>query len=161
MAKKQEPAIGSVVPSVGLDEKLVEVVDQKRLWRKTLGDIGEQIVAQHVTLCGWQILSRKFRMGRSSEVDIIAISPEETTTFIEVKTRIIWPDSVNTWHESATQSIDARKRKRIIAASRRYRVANQDYDISKCRYDVFLVGITRKLAQNLVDLKKRLRFITP
>jgi Holliday junction resolvase-like predicted endonuclease len=126
---------------------------KRRLWRKILGDIGEQIVSQFLTSNGWQIVCRKFRVGRSPEVDIIAISPEKVTIFIEVKTRTIWSDCASTWFESATQSIDARKQKRIISASRRYRIANQDCQLANCRYDIFLVGLSYKLARNLVDLK--------
>jgi putative endonuclease len=143
MAKKRERATG--VPLTDCEKK--------RLWRKLLGDIGEQIIVQFLIASGWQIVCRKFRVGRSPEVDIIAISADGVTTFIEVKTRTIWSDSAFTWHESATQSIDWRKQKRVIAASRRYRIANCDYDISKCRYDIFLVGLSFKLASNLVDLK--------
>ncbi len=127
--------------------------DKRRLWRKRLGDIGEQIVVQFLELNAWRIVCRKFRIGRSPEVDIIAISPEGITVFIEVKTRTIWSDSVATWHESAIQSIDSHKQKRVISASRRYRLANFDYDLSHCRYDIFLVGLSHKLASDLVSLK--------
>jgi putative endonuclease len=127
--------------------------DKRRLWRKLLGDIGEQIVVQFLELNHWRIVCRKFRIGRSPEVDIIAISPDGITVFIEVKTRTIWLDSVATWHESAIQSVDLRKQKRVISASRGYRLANFDYDLSHCRYDIFLVGLSHKLASNLVNLK--------
>lgn len=126
---------------------------RRRLWRKALGDTGEQIVVQFLRRKQWQIIYKKFRVGRSPEVDIIAISPDDVTVFIEVKTRTISSGSDSAWHESAAQSIDWRKQKRIISASRRYRIANQDCQLANCRYDIFVVGLSYKLAVNLVDLK--------
>lgn len=134
--------------SLSLTEK-----QRHQLWRKRLGDIGEQIVSQFLTLNGWQIECRKFRVGRSPEVDIIAISPDDVTTFIEVKTRTIWSDCASTWYQSPTDSIDLRKQSRIISASRRYRIANKDCQLANCTYDIFLVGMSHKLALKLVDLK--------
>ena len=126
---------------------------RRHLWRKKLGDIGEQIVAQILTVDGWQIVCKKFRVGRSPEVDIVAISPDDVTTFIEVKTRTISSECASTWYMSPTDSIDLRKQKRIISASRRYRIANQECQLANCTYDIFLVGLSYNVAHKLVDLK--------
>lgn len=144
MPSKRERTFATSSPSVR---------ERRRLWRKTLGDIGEEIVLQYLILNDWNIVCTKFRVGRSPEVDIIANSPDGATVFIEVKTRTIWSECTSTWFEAPMQAIDAAKQKRIISASRRFRIATQNCEIARCRYDVILLGLSSKLASKLADLK--------
>jgi putative endonuclease len=50
-----------------------------------LGQIGEQVVADHLAGAGWQIVERNVRF-RAGEIDIVALEGT-TLVFVEVKTR--------------------------------------------------------------------------
>jgi putative endonuclease len=54
--------------------------------RQTLGRLGEQLAAEHLTRRGFQILDRNFRT-RWGELDIVALDGR-TLAFCEVKTRL-------------------------------------------------------------------------
>ncbi len=51
-----------------------------------LGALGEDLVARHIQARGYKLIERNWRI-KSGEVDLIAISPENITVFIEVKSR--------------------------------------------------------------------------
>lgn len=53
---------------------------------KQLGKLGEQFAADWLTQRGHQILDRNWQT-RYGEIDLVALSPEGTVLFVEVKTR--------------------------------------------------------------------------
>lgn len=50
-----------------------------------IGKKGEEIAVKHLKSRGYYILDRNFRT-KFGEIDIIAVSPDRTLTFVEVKT---------------------------------------------------------------------------
>lgn len=99
---------------------------------------------------GWLMLRSKFRVGRSSEIDLVMLNPDGVTVFIEVKTRTLArAGEQRDWHESVSQTIDWRKQKKLISAARCYKVETANY-VSACRFDVVLLGLTYGLAAELV-----------
>jgi putative endonuclease len=123
---------------------------QRNLWRKKLGNVGEALVLRYLTQLGWQVVRQKYHVGRSSEVDLIALAPDGTTVFIEVKTRTIAGNpNQDDWYESVSQTINARKQKKIISAARRFKIETQCHG-SACRFDVIMLGLSSNLASNLV-----------
>ncbi|GAA4530674.1 YraN family protein [Brachybacterium paraconglomeratum] len=52
---------------------------------RELGQAGEDLAAEHLQACGWQIVERNLRL-RQGELDIVALA-HTTLVFVEVKTR--------------------------------------------------------------------------
>ena len=57
-------------------------------WREAreVGDQGERLAGEHLEALGWQVVERNWRC-REGELDIVAVDPEGTLVFCEVKTR--------------------------------------------------------------------------
>jgi len=128
--------------------------DEKRLWRKSLGNVGERLVCTYLSHLGWKILKSKFHVGRSPEVDVIAINPDGITVFIEVKTRTMTAGfNESEWFYTVAQSINERKQSKIVSAARRFRSSTQGR-FSQCRFDVILVGLSWQLATKLVRVSR-------
>ena len=53
--------------------------------KKELGNTGENIAIKFLIKKGWKILARNYRR-KSDEIDAIAIAPDKTLVFCEVKT---------------------------------------------------------------------------
>ena len=53
---------------------------------RTLGALGENAVAEYLVNRGYLIVDRNWRI-KEGEIDIVATLPDETYSFIEVKTR--------------------------------------------------------------------------
>lgn len=123
--------------------------DEKRLWRKRLGDIGEALVMRYLMHCGWQLLRTKFRIGRSSEIDLVMRNPDGVTVFIEVKTRTLSQINNQDWYESVSHTLNWRKQKKILSAARSYKVETADHS-SDFRFDVVMLGLSYSLAKELV-----------
>ncbi len=131
--------------------------DQRRRWRKNLGAIGETIAARYLEHIGWQIDRRSFRHGRSTEADLIAVDQSGLKTVIEVKTRSFRAASSAatklSWYESAVQSIDREKRRRLITVTQRFH-ALFDQGTSGYRLDVIFIGIHSNLVVTLNELRQ-------
>lgn len=50
-----------------------------------LGRVGEDLAAEHLVACGWQIIERNLQLSQG-ELDIVALA-HTTLVFVEVKTR--------------------------------------------------------------------------
>lgn len=79
--------------STSNDESIdIELADIERQIRasginsRELGRLGEDYACQWLWQRNWKILARNWR-SRFGELDIIALDPEETLVFVEVKTR--------------------------------------------------------------------------
>lgn len=58
----------------------------KKLSNNRTGAFGEQSTVEYLIADGYEILDRNWRI-REGEVDIVALSPQGTFCFVEVKTR--------------------------------------------------------------------------
>jgi putative endonuclease len=84
--------------------------------RIELARAGEEIAARYLIGCGWRIVGRNVRCGRTGEIDIIA-ARAGVLAFVEVKTRRT--DAFGTPGEAVTW----RKQNRIRAMARAYLVS--------------------------------------
>jgi len=111
-------------------------LDRLRAWvgraPRPLGRQGEDLAARFLLRERYTILGRNVHIGRY-EVDIVA-RDGDTTVFVEVKTRrsdvFAAPD----------QNVDARKRRKLITAARRY-AAMEDNPEMYYRFDIVSVLI--------------------
>mgnify|MGYP006278223825 CR=1 FL=1 len=105
---------------------------QKRLDRKELGRLGENIAFRYLKKEGWAILERNYRCPKG-EIDIIA-REKETVVFVEVKSQY------NDVTIRIERKIDARKQKKLISLAYYYRKTNLSAN-TPCRIDVIFVKI--------------------
>ncbi len=93
-------------------------------WRQRLWRHGEQLISEHLTAEGWQVLERNWRAGRCGEIDIIACDPSGVLVFVEVKTRLKKLEAGI--RREGFESISFKKRKKLTDTAARY--------LSKARY---------------------------
>jgi putative endonuclease len=79
--------------------------------RRDLGRLGEQLAAEHLMRCGFQIVERNFRT-RAGELDIIA-REGVTLAFCEVKTRLAGANGITPF-----DSLHERKRRQVRRIAR-------------------------------------------
>ncbi|GAA2103507.1 MULTISPECIES: YraN family protein [Brevibacterium] len=100
--------------------------------RQSLGRRGEDLAADHLEACGWQVLARNWRCAHG-EIDIVAEDPEgPTVVFVEVRTR----SSARAGHP--LESIGVRKRRTLRALAGAWLAAQVQW-IPRFRIDV--IGI--------------------
>ena len=80
--------------------------------RRALGQLGEDLAAQHLRRLGYVILERNYRC-QSGEVDIIA-RDQDRLAFVEVRARR------GTAFGTPEESVTARKQVRLAAVARSY-----------------------------------------
>jgi putative endonuclease len=106
--------------------------------RKRLGASGELIVRRHLERLGWRVLTQNFRCPQG-EMDVIAEEPTAegaVLVFVEVKTRR------GTAHGTPTESVDARKQRRLIAVAQSYLAQREaGGEEPACRFDVAAVFV--------------------
>jgi putative endonuclease len=101
----------------------------------SLGEKGENLVAYHLKLKGWQILAQRWTC-RWSDLDIVA-SDRSNLIFVEVKTR-----SLGNWDEDGLLSITIQKQGKLWQAARAFLGEHQpQFDRFDCRFDVALVSL--------------------
>lgn len=88
---------------------------------------------------GYHILICNFRAGRSGEIDIIALSPEQIIVFVEVKTRSLGVEPFGI-PEIGFEAVGYRKQQRIIRAAQAY-LSAKDFNCGRWRYDVIVINI--------------------
>ncbi len=102
------------------------------MYKKELGNKGEQIASDYLKKIGYKILERNFRK-RTGEIDIIAEDPEmKECVFIEVKTR---KSKAFGYPEEA---VDNRKLKKLIATANLWL---EDKEEQMWRIDVIAIEI--------------------
>ena len=89
--------------------------------RQTLGQRGENLVADRLQRAGYAILVRNWRHGTAGELDIVARRASEIV-FVEVRTRRGPLDAAVDW---ALESVDANKQARLIRLSEAYLAAHE------------------------------------
>ncbi|NDJ75045.1 MAG: YraN family protein [Chloroflexi bacterium] len=103
--------------------------------RHTLGQHGENWVADRLQAAGYTILARNWRHPDLGELDIVAQEGDEIV-FVEVRTR---RGAVEAAIEAALSSVDARKQTRLVALAQAYLDAH-DLDKTPWRVDVAAVA---------------------
>ena len=96
------------------------------------GRAGEEAAAFHLEKKGMRILERNFR-SRTGEVDIIALDGE-TIIFAEVKA---WSSY---GIENLEQSLDAKKRHKIIETAKYFLSVHRKYRYMVVRFDVIFIS---------------------
>ena len=104
--------------------------------RRALGERGERLAEAALRRAGFRILQRNLRAGRS-EIDLVALEGR-TLCFVEVRTRR--GDRFGTPEES----IDARKRSRLVRAAARALREQRFPPHARVRFDVVAVDAGRE-----------------
>lgn len=115
-------------------------------WRKLFGAFGESLVCCWLVRHGWEIIERNWRCGRSPEIDIVARAAGGEIVVIEVKTRSVRLESRADNIESAVESVNNRKRRRLTQQSIKYG------DIAGCRVrrvDLIVVCVPPSILRQL------------
>lgn len=120
--------------------------------RRRLGQVGEQLAADHLTRCGFQILERNFRT-RWGELDIVAYDGR-TLVFCEVKTRRVparGGRGPQLWL-APVESVGPRKRAQVRKMAGRWLSERRDHPYAALlRFDA--IGIRLDDADKLVGLE--------
>ncbi|MFN9671940.1 MAG: YraN family protein [Microcystis sp.] len=101
----------------------------------TVGELGENLVADWWQLQQWHILQRRWRSG-GGEIDLIVLSKSQAIlAFVEVKTR-----SAGNWDLGGKLAIDDRKQGKISEAAQIFLAFYPQWSDLTCRFDVALVS---------------------
>ncbi len=101
----------------------------------TVGELGENLVADWLQLQQWHILQRRWR-SPGGEIDLIVLSKSQATlAFVEVKTR-----SAGNWDLGGKLAIDNRKQGKIYQAAQIFLSFYPQCSDLTCRFDVALVS---------------------
>jgi putative endonuclease len=101
----------------------------------TVGELGENLVADWLQLQQWHILQRRWRSG-GGEIDLIVLSKSQAIlAFVEVKTR-----SAGNWDLGGKLAIDDRKQGRIYEAAQIFLSFYPQWSDLTCRFDVAFVS---------------------
>ena len=101
----------------------------------TVGELGENLVADWLQLQQWHILQRRWRSG-GGEIDLIVLSKSQAIlAFVEVKTR-----SAGNWDLGGKLAIDDRKQGKISEAAQIFLSFYPQWSDLTCRFDVALVS---------------------
>jgi putative endonuclease len=113
--------------------------------RHALGQLGEQLAADHLVHRGFRILDRNYRT-RHGELDIVAYGGR-TMVFCEVKTRRLAPGSGNPF-----DAIRSTKRSRVRKMAARWLAESRDRPYADTlRFDA--IGVTFDLSGRFVSLE--------
>jgi putative endonuclease len=92
------------------------------------GNRGQAAAEAHLKHSGYAILARNFRV-RGGEIDLIALAPDGTVAFIEVKMRR------GTSHGMPREAVGYKKQRRIINTALFF-IAQNELDGADLRFDV-------------------------
>jgi putative endonuclease len=114
--------------------------------RAELGRWGEDLAAQHLTACGARVLARNWRC-RAGELDIVALEPDGTLVFCEVKTRR------GTQFGEPAEAVGPRKARRLRELARRWLAEDRPPGEHDLRFDVVSVLRQRDGPPRVVHLR--------
>jgi len=119
------------------------------LFKKNLGQEGEERAAKFLIEQGYRILERNYRT-KSGEIDLIALHRDEVV-FVEVKTRT--SDAFG----APELAVNPRKQGRMVKAALRYITYKKLHQVP-CRFDVVTVsaaaGQKVELIQNAFEMDR-------
>lgn len=117
--------------------KQVLTARRSKLWHH-----GENLTVQRLQMQGWRVLNTNWRVGKFSEIDIIARDQTGLLVFIEVKTRITAKEPGI--QMQGFESVGYSKRQKIVTSAMIYlhqnRLLEQGY-----RIDVVVVNYEMKV----------------
>ncbi len=99
-----------------------------------LGRHGEDLAHRYLQKAGYAVVTRNYRAGADSEIDIVA-TKEDLVVFVEVKSRS------SALYGAPERAIDAEKHKNIVRGARAY-ATRAGIDWSRVRFDVISVVFT-------------------
>lgn len=114
--------------------------------RVALGRWGEDLAAQHLTATGARVLARNWRC-REGELDIVALEPDGTVVFCEVKTRS------GVGFGDPAEAVGPVKARRLRAVSCRWLAAHRPAGSRELRFDVVTVVRERGSPPRVVHLR--------
>lgn len=98
------------------------------LTTKEIGDFGENAAAEFLEEKGYEIIKRNYKTA-AGEIDIIAISPDDTYAFIEVKTR------QGTAFGLACEAVDRKRQQRLMRCAQSFSAnGNMRFDVIEVYY---------------------------
>jgi len=109
--------------------------------KQALGMRAEQLAASYLERRGYEILARNWRRPEG-EIDLV-VSAEGLCVFVEVRSR------TGTERGHALETVDARKRSRVLRAARMY-IDEERPQAAVFRFDV--VGVTFALDESPPEL---------
>ncbi|GHV40920.1 UPF0102 protein [Clostridia bacterium] len=110
---------------------------------KKKGNYGETVAAGYLAEKGYVILERNYG-GKGGEIDIIALSPDKYTVFIEVKYR------KNLANGYPREAVTIAKRRAVIRAAKRY--IGEKNVTGDMRFDVLeIYGTTELVVNHLIS----------
>jgi putative endonuclease len=112
------------------------------LFRKLLGQEGEDRAAQFLLRQGYRILERNYRT-RSGEIDLIALH-RGIVVFVEVKTR------TNSAFGAPEQAVTPAKQRRMIKAALGY-INHRKLHQVPCRFDVVAINAAAEKELELIE----------
>jgi putative endonuclease len=119
------------------------------LFRKILGQEGEDRAARYLAKQGYKILERNYRTP-SGEIDLIALH-QGTVVFVEVKTR------TSDAYGAPELAVTPQKQRRMVKAALGYIKRRKFYQVP-CRFDVVAISaVTEKeveLIQNAFEMDR-------
>lgn len=108
--------------------------------RQLLGQLGEEIAANHLRQAGWEIIERNFRVA-AGEIDIVAerllsdgMGTKRQVAIVEVKCRRLRPGMV------PEHQVTSSKRKRLIQLAKIYTKLHRIR--ARIRFDVIAIDWT-------------------
>jgi putative endonuclease len=113
--------------------------------RRSLGELGERIAAEHLEKSGFRVLDRNVRT-RYGEIDIVA-QEGKTLVFVEVRTRR------GNAFGTAEESVNARKQQKLVQLAEGY-VQNAKLVFQDYRIDVVIVEFSASGALQRTELIK-------
>ena len=114
--------------------------------RAALGRYGEDLAAQHLRAMGAVLLDRNWRC-REGELDIVALEPDGTVVFIEVKTR------AGTGFGEPAEAVGPVKARRIRVLACRWLESRRPSRAAGLRFDVIAVVRERGRAPRVSHLR--------
>jgi putative endonuclease len=116
-------------------ESLERLMDPMPISPRELGRRGEDHAAQYLVDLGWQIVDRNYHT-RFGELDIVALDPERTLIFVEVKTRR------STYTGTPLEAVTPAKQRHLRRAALDWLAAHKPH-VENVRFDVCAISAAR------------------